>query len=425
MFDDNDAGRTADLSATRRSFMATVGAGVGAGLSMGGGAARPAGGLRGVGATFYVYRADGEYRVARDAEGTPVYSTTADGNAEAAFQYAFDHVPERGGTVAASPDTFHFGAPATLCDRTTLTGTGGTRFVASKVGSRKSPFPDDSQENPLAVGHDLIRARGDDVAITNVAFDADGTVLDNNAIQADGCEGVLIANNRTVGGFQMAISFTRCENVVVRGNEVVDPNWYGITSRGAPAGSEFDLQSSSNVVVAHNRVSGMKFNNIATYRVSNFAILGNVVFDGGHSLIACSPAQYGTIVGNVCRDLDPFLSDPGGEAGLEIEYKETHAPERSHDITVSGNHVENCPVGFVARTVPADSENEAAREDKRPYSFTVNGNAINGCEEAGIRVRSGDSCVLATNTLRDNATALDVVEEYTRDVQRGLNATRN
>lgn len=266
--------------------------------------------------------------------------------------------------------------------------------------------------------------RGDDVAVTGIEFDAAGTQLDNNAIQADRCDGVFIAGNRTVNGFQMGISFTRCRNVVIRGNEVLDPNWYGITSRGAPANGEFDLRPSSDVVIAHNRVADVKFNNVATYRVSHFTVVGNLASRGGHSLIACSPAQQGTIVGNVCRDLDSFLPDPGGEAGLEIEYKETHAPERSFDVTVSGNQVENCPVGFIARTVPAEAENTAARTEKRPYSFSVTGNSIDCCDQAGVRIRSGDSAVVATNTLRANGVAIDVDEEYTEGLEVGLNAVR-
>jgi hypothetical protein len=442
MFGTNDANAESDSSrkgtgsnrtgVARRTFMAGVGTATGLGVLGRSSSAKGGEIFRESDATYYVYRAEEEYLVASSPTGNIEFDVPADGNAERAFQYAFDEVPDRGGTVVASADTFQFGEPATLGDGTTLTGFGGTRFVASEVGSRDSSLLTDSQENPLAVGHDLIRMRGDDVAVTGIEFDAAGTQLDNQAIQADECNGVLIANNRTTNGFQIAISFTRCENAVVRGNEVRNPNWYGITSRGAPAGSEIDLRQSSNVVVAENRVSGVKFNNIATYNVGNFSVFGNLVSDGGHSLIACSPAQQGAIIGNVCRDLDTFLPDPGGEAGIEIEYKETHltdevagtADETSFDITVTGNHVENCAVGFLARTVPADPENEAARRTKRPYSFTVTGNAINDCQEAGVRVRSGEDAVIATNTLRNNGTAIDVDDEFTENIERGLNVTR-
>jgi hypothetical protein len=432
--DTNDSGlvsRVADWQSTRRSFVAGVGSAAGLGGFAGTGAAQMGGGPGRPGAVYYVYRENGQYRV---TDGTGVsFRTVADGNAEAAFQYAFDAVPASGGTVVAAADTFRFGGPATLGDDTALTGQRGTRFVGSQVGRRADPLPSDDQENPLARGHDLIRVRGDNAAVTNVEFDGAGTQLDSHAVQADDCTGVLIANNRTVNGFQMALSFTGCENVVVRGNEVVNPNWYGITSRGAPEGGERDLKRSTDVVVAENRVSGMKFNNIATYNVSNFSVVGNVVFDGGHSLIACSPAQQGTIVGNVCRDLNKFGGDPGGEAGIEIEYKETHLSEAvagtpeatSYDITVTGNQIENCEVGFIARTVPAEGGDTAARTERRPYSFTVTGNAINDCEAAGIRVRSGAAGVVATNTIRNAGTAIDVDEEFAADIQRGLNVTRD
>jgi hypothetical protein len=77
----------------------------------------------------------------------------------------------------------------------------------------------------------------------------------------------------------MALSFSGCENVVVRGNDVVGPNWYGITSRSAPENGDRDRKQSTNVIVAENRVSDLKFTNIATYNVSNFTVYGNVVTD--------------------------------------------------------------------------------------------------------------------------------------------------
>lgn len=423
--------RVADWQSTRRSFVAGVGSAAGLGAFTGDGEARMHGGSERGGAVSLVYRENGQYRV---TDGTGVaFRTIADANAEEAFQYAFDALPESGGTVVAAADTFRFGGPAILGDDTALTGQQGTRFVTSQVGRRDDPLPTETQENPLPRGHDLLRVRGDNAAVTNVEFDGAGTQLDSHAVQADDCTGVLIANNRTVNGFQMALSFTGCENVIVRGNEVVNPNWYGITSRGAPEGGDRDLKRSTDVVVAENRVSGMKFNNIATYNVSNFAVVGNVVFDGGHSLIACSPAQGGTIVGNVCRNLNKFGGDPGGEAGIEIEYKETHLSEAvagtpaatSADITVSGNRIEGCEVGFIARTVPADADDTDAREERRPYSFTVTGNAITDCEAAGIRIRSGASGVVATNTVRNAGTAIDIDDEFTEDVQRDLNVIRD
>ncbi len=51
--------------------------------------------------------------------------------------------------------------------------------------------------------------RGDNVAVTDIELDANGTQLNDQAIQADQCDGVYIARNHTVNGFQMALSFTR------------------------------------------------------------------------------------------------------------------------------------------------------------------------------------------------------------------------
>ncbi|RKD97115.1 parallel beta helix pectate lyase-like protein [Halopiger aswanensis] len=453
MFD--DTGTTggwpaANGQSTRRSFLGGLGATVGLGALTGSGRAQPTGASSPDGTVYYVARigdlelpgrkrgwnrsengngnhnganngehargrlTDAEYLVLEGQTGTIAFTT--DGTAEEAFQYAFDELSGSGGTVVASGDTFEFGGPATAGDGTALVGSGGTRFVVAGASGES--------------GHDLLRVRGDGATVANVEFDANGTQTDNHAIQADDCDGLVIANNRTVDGFQMAISFSRCRNVRVVGNEVLDPNWYGITARAAD--DERDLRRSENVLVAQNYVAGVTYNNIATYNVSNFAVSGNVVEDGGHSLIACSPAQQGAIVGNVCRDLEEYAPDPGGEAGIEIEYKETHVREeiagtdraRSYDITISGNQVDNCPVGILARTVPADPEDESTRETERPHSFTVTGNSINGAGAAGIRIRSGAAGVVATNTVRDSATPLEVDETYAVDIQEGLNATR-
>ncbi len=379
-------------------------------------------------ATYYVSHTNNRYQVASGDPGGVEFTVRADTNAEEAFQYAFDNLPERGGTVVADTDEFVFGAPATMSDDTLLVGNGGTRLITTTQG-RTDGFLGDNRVS----GSDIIRMRGDRVGVINIEFDGAGTQVNNHAVQADECTDVLIANNRTVNGFQMALSFSGCNQVVVRGNEVIGPEWYGITSRGSR--EDIDLKQSSNVRIADNRVSDLSFNNIAPYNVSNFTIVGNVCSRGGHSLIACSPAQQGTIVGNVCRDLElePLAADPGGEAGLEIEYKETHLrnsvketpEETSFDITVANNHVENCGVGFIARTVPANADDEDEfRRTKAPYSFSVTGNAINDCD-TGILIRSGADGVVATNTLRNNGTQIDIAGgPYTNAIQTGLNATR-
>ncbi|QRV15262.1 right-handed parallel beta-helix repeat-containing protein [Haloterrigena salifodinae] len=435
---------------TRRTFLGGLGATAGIGALTGLGEARGRGGDALSSASYYVVRSDGRgpngngatgrggwwnrgsgrdrdkggagYLVLEAGSGRVAFST--DGTADEAFQYAFDELASSGGTVVAGGGDFPFGGPATIGDDTALVGQQGTRFV---VANGEDPATTDEPS-----GHDLIRVRGDDATVANIEFDANGTQLDNHAIQADDCDGLLVANNRTVDGFQMAISFSQCTNVQIVGNEVLDPNWYGITARAAPTGGERDLRRSENVVVARNYVAGVTYNNIATYNVSNFSVYGNVVEDGGHSLIACSPAQQGAIVGNVCRDLEEYAPDPGGEAGIEIEYKETHVREeiagtplaRSYDITISGNQVDNCPVGILARTVPADPNDEAARETERPYSFTVTGNSVNDAADAGIRIRSGDAGVVATNTVRNSPAPIEVDETYAVDIQQGLNATR-
>ncbi|MFO8114313.1 MAG: right-handed parallel beta-helix repeat-containing protein [Halorubrum sp.] len=375
-----------------------------------------------------MYRSNDRYRVASNENGGVEFTTDGVSNAEEAFQYAFDNVPDRGGTVVADTDEFRFGAPAEMYDRTLLTGSAGTRFVASSTGSRVG-----FTERELSVGHDLIRVRGDEAAVANIEFDAADTRLDNHAVQAENCDGLIIANNRTINGFQMALSFAECRNVVVRDNEVIDPNWYGITSRGAR--DDLDLRRSRDVLIQGNRVTDVTFNNIAPYNVGNFSVVGNFCSRGGHSLIACSPSQQGTIVGNVCRDLElePIAADPGGEAGLEIEYKQTHvlddiqdtADETSFDLTVANNHVENCGVGFIARTVPVDEDDETEfRRTKRPHSFSVTGNAINDCG-TGVLIRSGADGVIATNTLRGNDIQIDVREPpFAENIRVDLNVTR-
>ncbi|WP_135363382.1 right-handed parallel beta-helix repeat-containing protein [Halosimplex halophilum] len=426
------------VRSTRRTFLAGIGAAAGVGATSTGAAASLPEAQPADGRLFYVRRGagrggngdSGKYTVLDGRRGNVAFTTG--GSADEAFQFALDQLAETGGTVVAAPARFQFAGPVTVHGGTHLAGQGGARFVASDTGARDDPVPTDDQSNPLPTGHDLVRLRGDDVAVTGVVFDADGTQLDNQAVQADGCDGVYVANNRTVNGFQMALSVTRCRDVTVVGNEVVDPNWYGITNRSAPPGGERDLRRSEDVRIVRNAVGGVKFNNIAPYNVEHFAVSGNLVFDGGHSLIACSPSQRGAIVGNVCRDLTEFAPDPGGEAGIEIEYKETHVNDevagtpaaRSYDITIAGNQVDGCPVGVLARTVPADSGDTAARRQQRPYGFSVTGNTVSDASDAGIRVRSGESGVVATNTLRNNDTAIDVDRGFTADIQQGLNATR-
>jgi parallel beta-helix repeat protein len=422
----------ASAQSTRRVFLAGIGAAVGVGTLGGTARAQLSGLPRESGAVLSVVRTEAnqgvEYQVI-DGNGDELFRTR--GGANEAFQRAFDELSE-GGTVIASDDTFQFNSAATMGDNTHLTGQGSTRFVVTQTGTGNDPVPAPSQTNPLPTGHDLIRVRGDNTSIRHITFDGAGTQLNNQAVQADDCTGVIIAGNRTVNGFQFALSVTRSEDVLITGNEVLNPNWYGITTRGAPAGSDIDLRQSTDVTIARNRVSGMKFNNIAPYNVSNFLVTENIVFDGGHSLIACSPAQQGAIVGNVCRGLNTFAPDPGGEAGIEIEYKETHLREgatgtkraRSYDITITGNQVDNCPVGILARTVPADAEDQQARETDRPYSFTITGNTVSNAANAGIRIRSGADGVVATNTVRGVDTAIDIAEEFTTTIQQDLNVTR-
>ncbi len=224
MSEDRTGGWFSNWRSTRRSFVQGVGATAGLGAASGRGAAQTQGAAGPTAAVFHVVARNGQYRVVDGTTGDVVFNTRAGRNAEEAFQYAVDRLPERGGTVAASGDVFRFGAPVTLGDGTALTGSRVTRFVASRTGEADDPFPTESQENPLPVGHDLVRIRGDETAVSGVEFNANGTQLGSHAAQADESRDVVIANNRTTGGFQMALSFSGCEGVTVRGNHVSDPN---------------------------------------------------------------------------------------------------------------------------------------------------------------------------------------------------------
>lgn len=430
----NGTGRSSGFwSQSRRSFMSGVLGTAGLAGFSGESLAQAAGVPEDPGNIYYVVKQDENQYQIIDTQDVDGGSVSGGSQAEDVFQYAFDQIGGEGGVVIASGDTFEFEGPATMGDNTMLVGQRQTRFVASQTGTAESIIPTEQQGETVPAGHDLIRIRGDNTVVSGIEFDGNGTQQANQAIQADNADGVVITNNRTVNGFQMAISFTRCTDVAVVGNEVVNPNWYGITSRAAPAGSSLDLRQSSDIIIANNRVSGMKFNNIAPYNARNFTVFGNVVFDGGHSLIACSPSQQGAIVGNVCRDLNSFAPDPGGEAGIEIEYKRTHLTEdiagtprgRSYDITITGNQVNNCPVGIISRTVAgSDQEPETARQELAPYSFTVTGNTVSDCSDAGIRIRSGEDGVVATNTVRNSGTNMDIVEEFTSGIEEGMNVTR-
>jgi parallel beta-helix repeat protein len=87
--------------------------------------------------------------------------------------------------------------------------------------------------------------------------------------------------------------------------------------------------------------------------------------------------------------------------------------------------VNNCPVGIISRTVAGpNQEPETARQERAPYSFTITGNTVSNCSDAGIRIRSGEDGVVATNTVRNNGTNMDIVEEFTSGLEEGMNATR-
>ena len=62
---------------------------------------------------------------------------------------------------------------------------------------------------------------------------------------------------------------------------------------------------------------------------------------------------------------------------------------------------------------------------RNPYRFTVTGNSFNDCEDADIRIRSGEIRVVATNALRNNGTHFDIDATFTDGTERDLNVTRD
>ncbi len=116
----------------------------------------------------------------------------------------------------------------------------------------------------------------------------------------------------------MALSFTRCTGVTVEHNEVDNPKYGsqpGRTDRQRPR-----PPAVHDVVIAGNRVVGVKSNTSrrTTSRTSPSSVTSPSMAATAHRR---SQAQRGTIVGNVCQDLTEFAPDPGGEAGIEIEYR--------------------------------------------------------------------------------------------------------
>ena len=160
-------------------------------------------------------------------------------------------------------------------------------------------------------------------------------------------------------------SFTNCTV------ESDDSSQYGLSLR----------KHANQVFINNNRFimnHSSSYNNLALYAgAENFEVSNNYFFGGGHSPLACSPARYGSITGNILEYGSG--SQASDEGGIEIEWKNSHRSlETSHDITCTGNVVRGYHWGiFVVRR---------DTDDIRPYNITITGNVVEDASNRGILI---------------------------------------
>ncbi len=143
------------------------------------------------------------------------------------------------------------------------------------------------------------------------------------------------------------------------------------------------------------------YNNLALYAdTQQFTVHGNRFFGGGHSPIAASPAQYGSITGNYVKN-DLFFQ-LANEGGIEAEWKAGHqGGDTSHDIVISGNIVEGNYQWGIFTTARDAGPNEAGVVE--PYNITITDNIIINPMNTGVYVRDGNKIRVDGNQITRDA----------------------
>lgn len=337
------------------------------------------GSLSGLETTFIIRPSGSDYLVIDETGSTVTTETTGD----AAIQYAYNNLPADGGVIHLSEGTFDITSPVSAVSDSTLIG---ERSSVLTVSGDITAFNSSSVSN--------VQMRG-------FTLDDDQTNDSESGIQFNNSTNITISNIKTLGHFNAIIS-RGCDGFYVRNCRMVDFLSYGV---GTQVPDETDLNTTDL------EVSGCEFlcstdslNAVAAYRVDEFRIVDNYAESGFHSHYACSPAENGTITGNVSLDSNingQSGPDAGGEAGIELEFKDSHGSETTHDVTVTGNTVRNAEVGILTRVVGGDDTTDA------PYALNIGSNTIHNCD-TGAKLMEGDDINLHDNTFRNNTTEIDI-----------------
>jgi hypothetical protein len=161
------------------------------------------------------------------------------------------------------------------------------------------------------------------------------------------------------------------------------------------------MKNASKVWVQDNYVEVVgqdAYNGISLYGdTEEFHVNNNHIESSGHSGIAISPAHYGEIIGNYVNAAatDETLSGigVGVEAGIEIEWKESHDGASTSDkVVVSGNTVNAIvsPTGTNAQQHGILIINRDALTGNGPPSqIVLNGNTISNIANHGIYIHDG------------------------------------
>lgn len=329
------------------------------------------GGLSEYSWTFYVYN-DGGTITVLDSSGATVNTSNS---ISTALQYTNDNLPVSGGTVVLSDDQY---TQSTEVDIT-------------------------------SAGYTLKQIDGGRITI-----DADIYSLDVNAdnVTIDGIEWRGQANSDTGGRFlntsnssdteRVGLTIRECDlrqgtlaglitgvsDLEIVDNTVADFSQYGLHYN--PNGTV----TPSNAIIQGNFADNLGYNAISVYNdATDVTISDNVVQNTGHSGIAVSTGERVAVTGNVVRDVTN-----NSEAGIEVEFKDTHGDTASRDVTVTGNTVDNCTWGvFVGDRDATDA----------PENVTVTANTLTNCGTA-LFLREGSNITDVANTFRGNTTDKDI-----------------
>ena len=178
-----------------------------------------------------------------------------------------------------------------------------------------------------------------------------------------GVDGVNFYRDVTDAGDTDTITNLTIKNCTI---DLYGQSIYGINSTR----KIYNTRIENNTIELHANTDNANdaFNAIGLYGDSEyFNIIGNRVLGSGHSAIGVSMAENGVVAYNYVYDV--LIT---GEAGIEVEYKDSHGSEdiASNGVKVVCNYVYNCNYGILV-TERGDSATSYA-----PYNILIDGNTI-------------------------------------------------